>query len=115
MLKKEKEELEKSSNDRVVRALQDGSLVEELEKQVKEQEKKVKELENEIDRLRHSSSPGKSAGQNKRKLNSSEHNLVNGELDNNTERKPPRSMIPTPPSSGDRRLYRLRRASSITR
>ncbi len=104
---KEKEELESSSNNRVVKASHDIQLNNELKKQVEEQEKKVKQLEDEIQSLKHAKTQEK---HKENRINSANAN-VDGQLTQKPISRP--SLIPTPPASADRKNgYRYRRTSS---
>lgn len=101
-LSKEKEEID--SNSRVVKAKQDLDINFELTKQIEDQERKVKELEEEIQNLKLSKSRDKQGRD------------ADG-LEQRPLSRPKPSLIPTPPTSADRRngFNRFKRTTSASR
>ena len=96
--------MESNSNSRVVKAKQDLDINIELTKQIEQQERKVKELEEEIQNLKVSKSRDKQGRDTEG-------------LERNPMSRPKPSLIPTPPTSADRRngFNRFKRTTSASR
>ena len=110
-ISKEKEELESYSSSRVVKAKQELEINSELKQQIEAQERKVKNLEDELEAL-------KKAKSHEKEMERVQEKGRNEMID--LEQRPfsKRSLIPTPPTSADRRIgytNRFRRTTSASR
>ena len=99
-----------SPSNRVVKATQDVQIHNDLNRKVEEQEQKVKELEDEIQSLKDAKIHDK---QKENRMNSANERR-NELLSQEKIRRAKPSLIPTPPTSAERRNgYRIRRPSSV--
>ena len=107
-LSKEKENLEAHSNNRILKAKHETEANTQLKEQIEAQQRKVKELEEELKALKKAKSHEKEAEKAKKKHEAPD-------LEQRPLSKLRNSLIPTPPTSADRRTgytNRFRRASA---
>lgn len=98
-----------------MKANQESEMNNELKRQIEIQEKKVKSLEDELDSLKRLKSHEKEVARSEEKA---DDGMIDSQR-NQVNRSSTRSLIPTPPTSGDRRMAgytkRYRRNISASR